>query len=316
MGTPTGTATKAKSPAVLAASSQLWLILGALGLLWTLTRLLMVMVMGGMLEPETLLPTLALYLANGAVFVACIVFSHLLLRGRRLARRVLSAYVVILPALLYLPDLLAGPAPAGMPEREVLFSPASAAVVLAVAATALMWLPPANAYIERGGANTLETPDRVPAVITAAVWTLVISGTIAALEATLGLLLLTESIGSDAKTTPALVLFVTLACVAVANFACTWAVRRGKPSVRPVLTVISLAGLVMVVLATVAAYSNLPAGGSWAAAGLPAAILLTVFSQGLPVVGALAAAALLWMPSARRHFHRGEVAVPAGTSGS
>ena len=173
-----------------------------------------------------------------------------------------------------------------------------------------MWLPPANAYIARGGARTPETPDLVPSVVTAAVWILVVSGVIAALEAALG----TESI--DANTTPALVLFLTLASVAVVNLACAWAVRRGKPSVRPVLTAISLAGLALVVAATVAEYSKEPAGSLWAAAGLPAVILLTIFSQGLPVVGSLAAAVLVWLPSARRHFGRGAAVVPAGTSGS
>ena len=179
-----------------------------------------------------------------------------------------------------------------------------------------VWLPPANAYMARGGERMPETPDRVPSIVTAAVWILVVSGVIAALEAALGLLLLTESIGSDANTTPALVLFLTLASVAVVNLACAWAVRRGKPSVRPVLTAISLAGLVLVVLATLAEYSKEPAGSLWAAAGLPAVILLTIFSQGLPVVGSLAAAVLVWLPSARRHFRRGAAVVPAGTSGS
>lgn len=323
MGTPADTATTANRPAVLAISAQLWLILGTLGALWTLSRLLLMMVMGGLLAPEAYLPTLLLYLANGAVFVACIVFAQLLGQGRRLARLVLSAYVVILPALLYIPDLAAGPPAAGMPERDVLLSPASAAVVLAVAATVLMWLPPANAYVARGGARTLETPDgaqaasvSVPPAVRAAVVILMVSGVIAALEAVAGLLLLTESIGTDAKTTPALVLFLTLAAVAVGNLACAWAVRRGKPSVRPVLTVISVAGLVLVVLATVGAFSNVRAGDPWAEAGLPALILMTVFSQGLPVVGCLAAAVLIWLPSARRHFRRGAVVHPAGTIAS
>lgn len=323
MGTPADTDTTANRPAVLAISSQLWLLLGALGTLWALTRLMLVTVMGGMVAPETYLPTLALYLANGAVFVACVVFSKLLERGRRLARLVLSAYVVILPALLYIPDLMAGPPAGGMPERDLLLSPASAAVVLAAAATVLMWLPPANAYVARGGVRALETPDgsgaasdREPSVVTAAVAVLVIFGVIAALEAALGLLLLTESIGSDAKTTPALVLFLTLGFVAVGNLACAWAVRRGKPSVRPVLTVISVAGLVLVVLATVAAFSNVPASDPWAEAGLPTVILLTVFSQGLPVVGSLVAVLLIWLPSARRHFRRSAEVLPAGTGGS
>ena len=328
MSTPAGTTANASPPAVLAISSGIWRIVGVLGILWTLMRLLLVMVMGGMVGPETYFPTLALYLASGAVFVACLVLSVLLGRGRRPARLVLSAYVVILPALLFYPYSFGGPPAdggmpaAGTPWQEALVSPGGAAVVLAVAATGLMWLPPASAYIARGGAVTPETPGgpeaasgREPLVVTAAVWTLIVSGVIAALEATLGLLLLTESIGSDAKTTPALVLFLTLAAVAVGSLACAWAVRRGKPIVRPVLTVISLAGLILVVLATVGAYSNVSAGDPWAAAGLPAVIVMTMFSQGLPVIGCLAAAVLVWLPSARRHFSRGAVAVPAGTSG-
>lgn len=323
MGTPAETATNANRPAVLAISSQLWLVLGVLGTLWTLSRLLLIMVMGGMLAPEAYLPALMLYLANGAVFVACIVFARLLGQGRRRARLALSAYVVVLPALLYIPDLVAGPAPGGMPERDLLLSPASAAVMLAAAATVLMWLPPANAYVARGGARALETPDgseaasvNVPPAVRAAVVILVISGVVAALEAVLGLLLLTESIGTDAQTTPALVLFLTLGFVAAGNLACAWAVRRRKPSVRPVLTVISVAGLVLVVLAAVGAFSNVSAGDPWAEAGLPAMILMTVFSQGLPVVGSLAAAVLIWLPSARRHFRRGAVVHPAGTIAS
>lgn len=325
MESPIGTGTNATSPAVLFISSVIWRIIGVLGTLWSLLRLLLVMVMGGMVGPETYLATLALYLASGAAFVGCIVFAGFLGRGRRTGRLVLSAYVVILPGLLFYPYLIGGqPADGGMPSagtpwREALLSPGGAAVLLAVAATVLMWLPPASAYMARVGARTPEAPDgpaaapdRAPTAATAAVWVLAISGVVAALEAVLGLLLLTESFGSAAKTTPALVLYLTLAALAVGSLACAWAIRRGRPAVRPVLTVISLAGLILVLLATVAAYSNVSAGGPWAAAGLPAVILMTVFSQGLPVIGALAAAVLVWLPSARRHFRRGVEAVPAG----
>ncbi|MET3952035.1 hypothetical protein [Arthrobacter sp. UYEF36] len=72
----------------------------------------------------------------------------------------------------------------------------------------------------------------------------------------------------------------------------------------------------MVVLATVAAFSSASAGSRPAAGGLPAAIFLTIFSQGLPVLGGLAAAGLIWLPSARRHFRRSAAVPPAGTTGS
>lgn len=308
MSTPADTAAIADVPAVLRISSGIWLVLGSLGTLWTLTGLLMVLAFSGMVAPQTYLPALTLYLASGVVFVTAVVLSILLGRGRRLARLVLSAYLVILPALLY---FRGGPFPAGMPWRDALLSPAGAVGGLAVVATVLMWLPPASKYIARSGAYPRATPsgsepppDRVPSIVTAAVWTLVVSGGIAALEAVLGLLLLSESIGSDAKTTPALLLYLTLASAAVAYFTCARAVRRGKPFVRPVVTVIPLVGLIVVVLATVAAFSNVPAGSPTAAAGLPAAIFLTVFSQGLPLVGGLVAAALVWLPSARRYFGR------------
>lgn len=201
MDSPTGTATNATSPAVLFISSAIWLVLGVLGTLWSLVRLLLVMVMGGMLGPETYLATLALYLASGAVFVGCIVFAGLLGRGRRLARLFLSAYVVILPALFSTPSYLGGTASdggmpsVGVPWRDALLSPAGAAVLLAAAATVLMWLPPANAYISRGGAARLEDggsgpgSGRVPSAVTAAAWILVVSGIVAALEAAFGLLL-------------------------------------------------------------------------------------------------------------------------------
>jgi len=69
-------------------------------------------------------------------------------------------------------------------------------------------------------------------------------------------------------------------------------------------------------VATIAAYSSASAGSSWSAVGLPTAIFLTIFSQGLPVVEGLAAAVLVWLPSARRYFHRGAEVLPAVTSGS
>lgn len=315
MSTPADTAAIADVPAVLRISSGIWLVLGSLGTLWTLTGLLMVLAFSGMVAPQTYLPALTLYLASGVVFVSAVVLSILLGRGRRAARLVLSAYVVILPVLLY---FRGGPFPGGMPWREALLSPAGAVGGLAVVATVLMWLPPASTYIARSAAHTRATrsgseppSDRVPSVVTAAMWTLVVSGGIAALEAVLGLLLLSESIGSDAKTTPALVLYLTLASAAVAYFTCARAVRRGKPFVRPVITVIPLVGLIVVVLATVAAFSNVPAGSPTAAAGLPAAIFLTVFSQGLPLVGGLVAAALVRLPSARRYFRRVAEVLPA-----
>ena len=315
MSTPADTPAIADVPAVLRISSGIWLVLGSLGTLWTLTGLLMVLAFSGMVAPQTYLPALTLYLASGVVFVTAVVLSMLLGRGRRLARLILSAYVVILPALLY---FRGGPFPGGMPWREALLSPAGAVGGLAVVATVLMWLPPASTYIACSAAHTRATPsgseppsDRVPSVVTAAVWTLVVSGGIAALEAVLGLLLLSESIGSDAQTAPALVLYLTLASAAVAYFTCAWAVRRGKPFVRPVITVIPLVGLIVVVLATVAAFSNVPAGSPTAAAGLPAAIFLTVFSQGLPLAGGVVAAALVWLPYARRYFRRVAEVLPA-----
>jgi hypothetical protein len=270
MSTPADNATIADVPAVLRISSGIWLVLGALGTLWTLMGLLMVLAFSGMVPPQTYLPALTLYLTSGAVFVTAVVFSVLLERGRRLARLVLSAYVVILPALLY---FRGGPLPGEMPWREALLSPAGAVGGLAVAATVLMWLPPANTYVARSAAHTHGTPsgssppsDRVPSVVTAAVWTLVVAGGIAALEAVLGLLLLSESIGSDANTTPALVLYLTLASAAVANLICARAVRRGKLFVRPVVTVIP-AGLIL--LALPLSPLTVPAGSPTAAARLP-----------------------------------------------
>ncbi|KUM37628.1 hypothetical protein AR539_10345 [Arthrobacter sp. EPSL27] len=125
-----------------------------------------------------------------------------------------------------------------------------------------------------------------------------------------------ESIGSAANTTPALLLFLTLAVVAVVNLACARGVRRGRRYVRPVVTVVPVAGLVLVVLATVTQVSAVPAGSPWAAGGPGAAILLTIFSQGLPVLGGLAAAGLVWLPSSRRYFRQSADVLPAGTGGT
>lgn len=305
MDTPRGGSASANSPAVLAISSGIWLLLGIAGTVWTFLGLLLIMVMGGMVAPEVYLPALALNLLNGAVFVTGVVSAVLLGRGRRAARLVLSAYVVILPALLF---VRGGPYPGAMPWPEALLSPAGAVFGLAALATVLMWLPPASAFLSRMATQTLETPGGVPAVVTAAVWTLRVCGAVAALEATLGLVLLTESIGTDAKTTPAMILYLTLAAVAVADLACARPVRRGRPFVRPLVAIVPVAGLTSLLLATVAAFSNVPAGSPTAAGGLPSALLLTVLSQGLPLIGGLAAAVLVWLPSAGPHFRRG----PAG----
>lgn len=319
MATPANDAPGTGRPAVLTISSGIWLILGAAGTLWTLMGLLMVLAFGGMVPPQTYLPALALYLASGAMFVSCVVFSVLLGQGRRIARLALSAYTVVLPAVLY---FRGGPPSVELPWREVLLSPAGAAGMLAAAATVLMWLPPANAYFAAGGGGptgeTAAGPEppagRVPPAVTAAVWILVGSGVIAALEAVLGLLLLWGTSGSGAATTPALVLYLTLASVAVANLACSAAVRRGKLFVRPLVTAIPLAGLVLVVVAAFAASSSAPAGSPAAAGGLPSAVLLAVLSQGLPLIGGLVAALLVWLPSAGRYFRRGAGGVPAGTA--
>lgn len=317
MAIPANDAPTTGVPAVLTISAGIWLVLGAAGTLWTLMGLLMVLAFGGMVPPQTYLPALALYLASGAVFVSGVVFSVLLGRGRRIARRVLSAYVV-LPAVLY---FRGGPPSVELPWRDVLLSPVGAAGVLAAAATVLMWLPPANAYFAGSGEPTRDRaagPEplagRVPPAVTAAVWILVGSGVIAALESGLGLLLLWGTSGSGAATTPALVLYLTLASVAVANLACSAAVRRGRLFVRPLVTAIPLAGLILVVVAAFAASSSAPAGSPAAAGGLPSAVLLAVLSQGLPLIGGLVAALLVWLPSAGRYFRRGAGGVPASTT--
>jgi hypothetical protein len=315
---PAKDTTLAGAPAVLIISSGIWLVLGAAGTLWTLMGLLMVLAFGGMVAPQTYLPALALYLASGTVFVSGVVLSVLLGRGRRIARLVLSGYVAIVPAVLY---FRGGPPSVQLPWREVLLSPAGAAGLLAVLATVLMWLPPANAYFARADAHARETPAgsehrtaRVPPAVTAAVWILVGSGVIAALEAVLGLLLLWGTSGSGANTTPALVLYLTLASVAVANFACANAVRRGKLFVRPLVTTVPVAGLVLVVVAAVTASSSAPAGSPAAAGGPTSAILLAVLSQGLPLIGGLVAALLVWLPSAGLYFRRGGGVHPAATT--
>lgn len=323
MGTPAENTTTAGVPAVLAISAGIWLVLGAAGTLLSLMGLLIILAFGGMVGPQTYLPALALYLASGAVSVTGVLFSVFLRRGRRPARVVLSGYAVVLSVFLYYPYFPGGPPAAEVPWQLALISPAGAAVIAAVAATVLMWLPPANAYFARAGAPARETPagsetasGRVPPAVTAAVWILVVSGVIAALEAVMGLLLLSGSLGSDTNLTPGLLLYLTLAAAAVGYLACAGAVRRGKLFVRPVVTLIPLAGLGLVALASIAAFSAASAGSPAAAGGLPAAILLAVLSQGLPLIGGLVAAVLIWLPPARRYFRRGAAVLPAGTSGS
>ncbi|MDN4644516.1 hypothetical protein [Arthrobacter sp. PsM3] len=113
----------------------------------------------------------------------------LLKQGRRPARIVLSAYTVILPALFYWQG---DPSATAVPWWEALLSTVGAVVVIAVLATVLMWLPPANAYFAAGGAPALEATagsaasGRLPAAVLAAVRILVASGIVAALEAALG----------------------------------------------------------------------------------------------------------------------------------
>lgn len=311
--------TSAAVPAVLTISSGIWLVIGAVGTLWTLMGLLMILAFGGMVAPETYLPALALSVASAAAFVAGAVFALLLRRGRRLARIVLSAYPVILPALFF---ARGGPSAGEVPWRDVLLSPIGAMGVVAVVATVLMWLPAANAYFTRSAAQTLETsagsetpPYPVPPTVVASVWILVVAGVVAALQAVLGLVLLAGSIGSGGNTTPALVLWLTLASVAAADLACARAVRRGKPFVRPIVTLIPLAGLALVILATLAGLASLSAENPATPGGLLSGILLTVSTQGLPLIAGLVPAVLVWLPSAGRHFRRVAVAVPAGTGG-
>lgn len=320
MSTQAETTTIADVPAVLRISSGIWLALGAAGTLWTLMGLLLVLAFSGMVPPQTYLPALVLYLASGVALVTGVVFAVLLRRGRRPARIVLSACMVILPALFF---YRGGPLPGEVPWRDVLLSPVGAVGVLAVGATVLMWLPPANAYFARRAAQTLETPaasdpmsGRMPRAVTAALWILVVAGVVAAVQAALGMVLLVGTPGSGGTSTPALVLWLTLASVAAADLACASAVRRPKPPVRAVMTVIPPAGLTLVVLATIAGHSSVSAASPGAAGGLPSAVFLTVFSQGLPLLGGLVAAVLVWLPSARRCFRPGAEVLPAGTSAS
>lgn len=302
MGTTVDTERATDVPAVLAVSSGIWLLLAGLGTLWSLLGLLIVLAFGGMVVPQVYLPALVLYVASGAVFLTGGALSLLLRRGRRPARMGLSLYVVLLPVLL----LFHGGPPSGeVPWRDVMLSPAGAAGVLAVAATVLMWLPPANAYFARHAARPLEEPagsvppsGRIPRAVTAAAWILVVAGVVAALQAVLVLMLVVLA-GNPA---PALVLWLTLAAVAAADLACVRAVRHGRPFVRPVVAVIPLAGLALVVLAAVAGVSSPTAGSPAFAGGLGSAIILTVLSQGLPLIGGLVPAVLVWLPSARRHF--------------
>ncbi|MDN4644515.1 hypothetical protein [Arthrobacter sp. PsM3] len=60
MVTKADTSTNTGVPAVLTISFWIWLVFGAAGAVWSLLRLLLLQVMGGMLEPEMYLPTLAL----------------------------------------------------------------------------------------------------------------------------------------------------------------------------------------------------------------------------------------------------------------
>lgn len=326
MATNADTAAITDVPAVVTISSVIWLLLGAAGAVQSLMGLLMVLAFGGMVPPATYLPALALYVTGGAISVTGIVFAVLLRRGRKPARIVLSAYVVILPAFLYFPYFAGGLSAGEVPWREALLSPAGAAVAAAVLATALMWLPPANAYFGSGGAHTLDTPagseptpGRVPRAVVASVWILVVAGAVAGLQAVMGLVLLAGSMGSGGNTTPALVLWLTLAAVAAADLACARAVGRGKRFVRPVVTVIPLAGLALAVLATLAGFASVSSENPAypenpaAAGGVQSAIFLTVFSQGLPLIGGLVAAVLVWLPSAGRYFRRSAVVGPAGT---
>ncbi|AOT04201.1 hypothetical protein [Arthrobacter sp. U41] len=319
MDSKADTAARSGVPAVLTTCSWIWLVLGAAGTVWTLQGLLLVLAFSGMVPPQTYLPALVLYLASAAVFVTGGVFAVLLRRGRRLARIVLSAYALIIPALFI---FRGGPPVGEVPWPAVLLSPVGAAGAAAVAVTVLMWLPAANAYFAAAGAHKSETAaapelasDRVPTAVTASVWILVVGGVLAALQAALGLLLLADTMGSGGSTTPALVLWLTLASVAVADLACAGALRRGRAFVRPVVTVIPVAGLTLLVLATLAGLSSAAAGSPAATGGVLPAVFLTVFSQGLPLIGGLVPAVLLWLPSARRHFRRGAVVHPAGTAG-
>lgn len=304
-------------PAVLKIAAGIWLVLGGIGTVWTLMGLLMVLAFGGMVAPATYLPALVLYLAGAAIFVTGLVLAVLLRRGARWARIVLTALAVILPALLV---ARGGPSVGEVPWQRVLVSPVGGAGAAAVAATALMWLPPSNRFFTRRAEDLGETAaasgsGRMPRAVAAAAWILVVAGIVAALQAALGLALLAGFWDPSANSIPALVLWLTLAAVAVADIACARGVRQGKPFVRPVVTIIPPAGLGLIGLAAVAGTLSLDPGNPPAPGGLGAAVLLAVLSQGLPLIAGLVAAVLVWLPVSGPHFRTaGEpvLAVPAG----
>ncbi|MDQ0756715.1 hypothetical protein [Arthrobacter sp. B3I4] len=292
-------------PVVLRISAAVWLFLGILGTLWSLMGLLIVLAFGGTIPVATYLPALALSLGSEAVFVAAGVLSVLLGRGVRPARLVLTLFALILPAVIF---FRGGPPVGEVPWAQVLLSPVGAVCAGALAATVLMWLPPAHRYLARRRAGLPEPPassgagsGRLPWPLAGAVWLLVVSGVIAALQAVLGMTLLAGTLGSGANPAPALLLWLTLAAAAAADLVCARAVRRAKPFSRYIVTVIPLAGLGLMVLATLAGVSSM-SPGSTPPGGLPGAVLLTVLSQGLPLLGGAAAAVLVWLPASRLHF--------------
>lgn len=309
----------ANVPVVLTISAAVWLSLGALGTLWSLLGLLIVLAFGGTIPVATYLPALALNLGGVAVFVAAGVLSVLLGRGVRPARLVLTIFALILPAVIF---FRGGPPVGEVPWAQVLLSPVGAVCAAAVAATVLMWLPAANRYLARRKAPLPKPQDssgpgssRLPGPVTAAVWILVVCGVIAALQAVLGMTLLAGTLGSGANTTPALLLWLTLAAVAAADLFCARAVRRAKPFSRPVVTVVPLAGFGLMVLATLAGVSSMSPAGT-PPGGLPGAVLLTVLSQGLPLIGGAVAAVLVWLPASRLQFRSGNSILPADPSGA
>ncbi|MGP4033230.1 hypothetical protein [Pseudarthrobacter sp. 1C304] len=317
MNTPADATGPAAMPAVLKIAAGIWLILGGIGTVWTLLGLLLVLAFGGMVAPATYLPALALYLASGAVFVMGIVLVVLLRRGARWARIVLTALAVILPALLF---VRGGPFVGEVPWQQVLLSPVGGVGVAAVAATVLMWLPPSNRFFARRAVNLAEKPadsgsGRMPQSVAAAAWILVVAGVVATLQAALGLALLAGFWDPAANVTPALVLWLTLAAVAAADIACAREVRRGKPFVRPLVTIIPPAGLGLIALAAVAGTLSLDPGNPPAPGGLGAAVLLAILSQGLPLIAGLVAAVLVWLPASGPHFRRAGDAVPAAPAG-
>ncbi|KUM37627.1 hypothetical protein AR539_10340 [Arthrobacter sp. EPSL27] len=304
-------------PAVLKIAAGIWLLLGGIGTVWTLMGLLMVLAFGGMVAPATYLPALALYLASGAVFVTGLVLAALLRRGARWARIVLTALAVILPALLF---VRGRPSVGEVPWQQVLLSPVGGAGLAAVAATVLMWLPPSNRFFALRAVSLAETPAAsrpggMPQPVAAAAWILLVAGIVAALQAALGLALLAGFWDPSVNGIPALVLWLTLAAVAVADIACAREVRRGKPFVRPLVTIIPPAGLGLIGLAAVAGTLSLDPGNPPAPGGLGAAVLLAVLTQGLPLIAGLVAAVLVWLPASGPHFRTGGEAVPAAPAG-